>query len=170
MQIVPLLSQSSTPLPSGFAQGELEKLTNRIQYGGDEVVKAKDGAGSATLSMAYAGAEFAQKVIRAIKGEKGIIAPTFVHLSSEPAGGAALKKEIGKDLEYFSAPVELGVRRFLLPESVRDADCVLQPEGVASIKSLGKLTDYEKGLIDAAIPELATNIEKGVSFISASKL
>ena len=26
-----------------------------VQYGGDEVVKAKDGAGSATLSMAYAG-------------------------------------------------------------------------------------------------------------------
>jgi malate dehydrogenase len=25
---------------------------NRIQFGGDEVVKAKDGAGSATLSMA----------------------------------------------------------------------------------------------------------------------
>jgi malate dehydrogenase len=24
---------------------------NRIQFGGDEVVKAKDGAGSATLSM-----------------------------------------------------------------------------------------------------------------------
>ena len=46
----------------------------------------------------------------------------------------------------------------------------MQPEGVASIKPLGKLTDYEKGLIDAAIPELATNIEKGVSFISASKL
>jgi malate dehydrogenase len=28
-------------------------LVNRIQFGGDEVVKAKDGAGSATLSMAY---------------------------------------------------------------------------------------------------------------------
>lgn len=25
----------------------------RIQFGGDEVVQAKDGAGSATLSMAY---------------------------------------------------------------------------------------------------------------------
>lgn len=150
--IVPLLSQSTTPLPSGFAQDALEKLTYRIQYGGDEVVKAKDGAGSATLSMAYAGAEFAAKVIRAIKGEKGIVAPTFVHLSSEPASGEALKKEIGKDLEYFSAPVELG------------------PEGVASIKPLGTLTAYEKSLIDAAIPELATNIEKGVSFISASKL
>lgn len=26
-----------------------------VQFGGDEVVQAKDGAGSATLSMAYAG-------------------------------------------------------------------------------------------------------------------
>ena len=33
-----------------FTQPELEGLTKRIQFGGDEVVKAKDGAGSATLS------------------------------------------------------------------------------------------------------------------------
>ena len=107
---MPLLSQSSAPLPSGFAQDALEKLVNRIQYGGDEVVKAKDGAGSATLSMAYAGAEFANKVIKAVKGERGIVAPTFVHLTADRASGDALKKEIGRDLEYFSAPVELGVR------------------------------------------------------------
>ena len=82
---------------------------NRIQFGGDEVVKAKDGAGSATLSMAYAGAEFAVKIIKAVKGEKGIVAPTFVNLAADKTGGDALKKEIGKDLDYFSAPVELGV-------------------------------------------------------------
>ncbi len=107
---MPLLSQSSHPLPSGFAQDELDKLTNRIQFGGDEVVKAKDGAGSATLSMAFAGAEFASKVIRAANGEKGIVAPTFVNLAADKEGGGALKKEIGDDLDYFSAPVELGVR------------------------------------------------------------
>ena len=104
-----MLSQSSHPLPSGFAQDELDKLTNRIQFGGDEVVKAKDGAGSATLSMAYAGAEFAEKIIRAVKGEKGIVAPSFVNLAADKEGGEALKKEIGSDLDYFSAPVELGV-------------------------------------------------------------
>ncbi|KAJ8454519.1 hypothetical protein ONZ51_g12978 [Trametes cubensis] len=150
--IVPLLSQSSHPLPSGFAQEEVDKLTNRIQFGGDEVVKAKDGAGSATLSMAYAGAEFAYKVIRAAKGEKGIVAPTFVNLTADKEGGDALKKEIGRDLEYFSAPVELG------------------PEGVVKINSLGKISEYESTLIKNAVPELATNIEKGVSFIEPSKL
>jgi malate dehydrogenase len=109
IQIVPLLSQSTHPLPTDFAQDKLEALVNRIQFGGDEVVKAKDGAGSATLSMAYAGAEFAQLVIRAMKGEKGLVAPSYVHLSADPSGGEAIQKELGKPIEYFSARVELGV-------------------------------------------------------------
>ncbi|CEP62403.1 malate dehydrogenase MDH2 LALA0_S05e04874g [Lachancea lanzarotensis] len=38
----------------------LEQLVHRVQFGGDEVVKAKNGTGSATLSMAYAAAQVAQ--------------------------------------------------------------------------------------------------------------
>lgn len=87
----------------------MEALTTRIQFGGDEVVKAKDGAGSATLSMAYAGAEFAAKVIDALAGKKGLVAPSYVHLDADKEGGAALKKEIGKELDYFSTNVEIGV-------------------------------------------------------------
>ena len=107
--IVPLLSQSSHPLPASLGQSGLEALVNRIQFGGDEVVKAKDGSGSATLSMAFAGAEFADKVIKALKGQTNIIAPSFVHLDADPEGGATIRKEIGKNLPYFSAPVLLGV-------------------------------------------------------------
>lgn len=59
--------------------------------------------------MAYAGVEFANKLIRAVNGETGIVAPSFVHLSADNNGGEALKKEIGRDLDYFSAPIELGV-------------------------------------------------------------
>ncbi|KAK0200909.1 L-malate dehydrogenase [Desarmillaria ectypa] len=142
--IVPLLSQSSHPLPSSFSATDLDALINRIQFGGDEVVKAKDGAGSATLSMAFAGAEFANKVVRAVKGEKGIVAPTFVHLD------AAAKKTLGVELDFFSAKVELG------------------SEGVKTILPLGELTDKEKGLIAAAIPELQASIEKGEKFITES--
>ena len=58
--------------------------------------------------MAYAGAEFAEKILRAINGEKGIVAPTYIALSAE-AGGADVQKEIGKDVEYFSVKTELGV-------------------------------------------------------------
>jgi malate dehydrogenase len=147
--IVPLLSQSSHPLA---ASTDLAPLIKRIQFGGDEVVKAKDGTGSATLSMAYAGAEFAGKVLRAVKGEKGIVAPSFVNLSADKAGGEVLKKELGQELEYFSSQVELG------------------PEGVVKIHALGKITAAEKALVEAALPELASNIEKGVSFIDSPKL
>ena len=49
--IVPLLSKTGFE----FTAEEVETLTQRIQFGGDEVVKAKAGAGSATLSMAFAG-------------------------------------------------------------------------------------------------------------------
>jgi malate dehydrogenase len=35
-----------------------------------------------------------------------------------------------------------------------------QPNGVEKILPLGNLSDYEKQLIAAAVPELANNIEK----------
>lgn len=49
--ILPLLSQVKG---AKFSDADIAALTNRIQFGGDEVVKAKDGAGSATLSMVSA--------------------------------------------------------------------------------------------------------------------
>jgi malate dehydrogenase len=84
--IVPLLSQSghnfrSHP-PSSIISDKIGEeraaLIKRIQFGGDEVVKAKDGAGSATLSMAWAAAKFTDALLRAMNGESGVIIPTFV--------------------------------------------------------------------------------------------
>ncbi|KAG5652583.1 hypothetical protein H0H81_004457 [Sphagnurus paluster] len=146
--IVPLLSQSSHPLPASLSAEDHKTLVNRIQFGGDEVVKAKQGGGSATLSMAYAGAEFAAKVIRALKGEKGITAPSFVPLAADPAGGAELTKELEKELEFFSSTVELGAG------------------GVVKIHPLGTITDAEKALVKAAIPELEGNISKGITYVA----
>lgn len=42
-----------------------------------------------------------------MKGEKGIVEPTFIYLPGV-TGGDAISKETGVD--YFSVPVELGVR------------------------------------------------------------
>lgn len=39
---------------ANFSEEDIKALTHRIQFGGDEVVQAKDGAGSATLSMVSA--------------------------------------------------------------------------------------------------------------------
>jgi len=90
--ILPLLSQIKG---SKFSAKDKADLTQRIMFGGDEVVKAKAGAGSATLSMAYAGAFFAEKVLRAARGEKGIVECTYVESSVGPT-------------RFFASPVELG--------------------------------------------------------------
>jgi malate dehydrogenase len=45
-------------------------------------------------------------VIKAAKGEKGIVEPTYVYLPGVP-GGEEIVKATG--VEFFSTPVELGV-------------------------------------------------------------
>jgi malate dehydrogenase len=91
--ILPLLSQVQG---ARFTEDDIKKLTHRIQFGGDEVVNAKEGKGSATLSMAYAGAHFTIRLLRALSGERGIRECTFVEspLTNAP---------------FFSSPVTLGV-------------------------------------------------------------
>ena len=73
--IIPLLSQLPNNLISKL---DVPAITKRIKLGGDEVVAAKEGAGSATLSMAYAGAMFASSVIRGLNGETGVIEPAYI--------------------------------------------------------------------------------------------
>ena len=46
-----------------------------------QVVEAKAGAGSATLSMAAAAAEFAEACIRGLLGEPGVVACAYVDSS-----------------------------------------------------------------------------------------
>ncbi|CAL9071660.1 unnamed protein product [Musa acuminata var. zebrina] len=74
--ILPLLSQVKPPC--SFTSEEIDYLTNRIQNGGTEVVEAKAGAGSATLSMAFAAAKFADACLRGLRGDAGIVECAFV--------------------------------------------------------------------------------------------
>ncbi|GAB7357047.1 hypothetical protein MBLNU459_g7869t1 [Dothideomycetes sp. NU459] len=142
--IVPLFSQAKPAV--NIPADKLDALTYRVQFGGDEVVKAKDGAGSATLSMAYAGYRFAEKVLKAAKGESGIIEPTFVFLAGVE-GGDAIQKETG--CEYFSVPVELG------PEGAKKA-----------INVVSDANEYEKKLLVKCYEGLGGNISKGIEFIA----
>ena len=68
--ILPLLSQVIGA--EKISEARIDELTKRIQNAGTEVVEAKAGAGSATLSMACAGARFALKVVRGLLGEPGV--------------------------------------------------------------------------------------------------
>jgi malate dehydrogenase len=67
----------------------------RIQNAGTEVVEAKAGAGSATLSMAYAGNKFVTSILEALGGESGVVECAFVRSDETEA-------------PYFSTPILLG--------------------------------------------------------------
>jgi malate dehydrogenase len=80
--IVPLLYQSSHPLPTTIDARKLEVLTRRIQFGRDEVVKARGSTVRNALDgiRRWPGAEFAIKVIKVTKAltdEKGLVAPNY---------------------------------------------------------------------------------------------
>jgi len=140
--VAPLDHPATDSAPFGKAvKGEAwSKLVHRIQYGGDEVVQAKDGAGSATLSMAYAATVFANALLRAIGGEKNVVVPTYVRSSLYESYG----------VDYFSSNVELG------------------PKGVEQIFEVGAVSPEEEELIKACLPELKKNIEKGKEFVANS--
>merc|ERR1712038_99153 len=129
--IMPLISQCSPAV--SFEADALKALTERIQDAGTEVVKAKAGAGSATLSMTYAAARFTDSLIKAMNGQEGVIECAYVASNVTEA-------------PYFATPILLG------------------PNGVAKNLGLGTLTEFEEGLLKAALPELQGSIKKGIEF------
>jgi len=133
--ILPLLSHVVPK--TTFTDEEIEALTVRIQEAGTEVVKAKAGAGSATLSMAYAGARFGFSVLEAMHGKKGVVECAYVEAEID-------------DADFFAAPVllgENGVERQL-------SEMYL------------KLSKFEQHKLETeVIPELKKNIAKGIEFI-----
>lgn len=60
--IIPLISQCSPQV--NISAEKIKQLTVRIQDAGTEVVQAKAGLGSATLSMAYAAARYAFQFLK----------------------------------------------------------------------------------------------------------
>lgn len=90
--ILPLLSQVEGV---EFTAEEVEALTPRIQNAGTEVVNAKAGGGSATLSMGAATARFTQSLVKGLQGEEGVIDYAYVAID-------------GGDAAYFAHPVRLG--------------------------------------------------------------
>ncbi|MDU2940842.1 MAG: malate dehydrogenase [Enterobacteriaceae bacterium] len=90
--ILPLLSQ----IPGvSFTSQETADLTKRIQNAGTEVVEAKAGGGSATLSMGQAAARFGLSLVRALQGEQGVVECAYVEGD-------------GKHARFFSQPLLLG--------------------------------------------------------------
>ncbi|EPF2604656.1 TPA: malate dehydrogenase [Yersinia enterocolitica] len=90
--ILPLLSQ----IPGiSFTEQEVIDLTKRIQNAGTEVVEAKAGGGSATLSMGQAAARFGLSLVRALQGESNVVECSYVEGD-------------GKYSRFFAQPILLG--------------------------------------------------------------
>jgi malate dehydrogenase len=89
---------------------------------------------------------FAEKVIRAVAGETGIIEPSFVYLPGVP-GGEEIAKLTGCD--FFSVPIELGTGG-----------------AKKAFNVVSSANEYEKKLLEACYKGLSGNISKGVEFIA----
>lgn len=130
--IIPLLS-SSTPKPS-FSGEQAAALTHRIQFGGDEVVKAKAGSGSATLSMAFAAVSFYNDFCRGLSGPSLSKVIAYVRTPS------------GFDTDYFATEVDIG------------------PNGLNRIYPLPEMSAYEHDVYSKAISPLKAEIAKGIEY------
>eukprot|EP00898_Chlorokybus_atmophyticus_P006998 jgi/Chlat1/729/Chrsp104S01214 len=104
--ILPLFSQASCtcqkPLSHATPKVDLtpeerEALTLRTQDGGTEVVQAKAGKGSATLSMAYAGALFADACLKGLNGVEGIVECSYVESTVTELPFFASKVRLGRN-------------------------------------------------------------------------
>ncbi|GMM50939.1 malate dehydrogenase [Starmerella bacillaris] len=142
--IVPLLSQSK-PSTACLSEEERENLIHRVRFGGDEIVQAKAGAGSATLSMAYAAFRFAEIVLEGYEGEDSS-STSFVYLPGIP-GGQELAQKL--DVEYLSVPMLFG------------------PNGaIKVVNMLDKLTPEELDMLNVAIDGVKDNVKKAMEFVN----
>ena len=138
--ILPLLSQAlSKGRKVELTQEEIEKLTYRIQNAGTEVVEAKAGGGSATLSMAESGARFAVAVFKALLGDDCV---RYAYVESKEGSGYP---------EFFAQQVRFGVH------------------GVEDVLPVGELSEYEQAQLEEIKVILENDIKIGKDFVNQSE-
>merc|ERR1712178_244300 len=84
--IMPVFSQDKTA--ATIDKAKIPDLDKRVQDAGTEVVNAKNGKGSATLSMAYSGAKFGSAILAGLAGRRRVEC-------------AYVKTDIEKDMNFF---------------------------------------------------------------------
>jgi len=121
--ILPLFSQdaSGRKIPAD----KIDEIDKKVQNAGTVVVEAKGGKGSATLSMAYAGARFGAAVLRGFEG-------------METVEAAYVNCNIVDGFEYFSAKCTFG------PNGLQ----TVHPLGVLSDHEQKRLEEVKTALKD----------------------
>lgn len=161
--IVPLINVDSniSSAVSKWTPSQYQAYVKRVQFGGDEVVKAKNGAGSATLSMAYAGYRFAETVLNSLSDPSKPVADStpvpdssYVYLPGLP-GGEEFSKKYVNGVSFFSVPVLLQngeILSFINPFEKY------------------KITSEEASLTEVALDGLQKSINQGTTFVKGSRL
>jgi len=130
--ILPLFSQDA--VGATLSEEDIKRLDPRTQDGGTEVVNAKAGKGSATLSMAYSGARFGYAVLHGLSGT--------------PTTECAYVMSSVTDLPYFSSKVTFGVNGV---EKVHELGPMTDYEKTRLEEASAQLkTEIDKGLEFAA--------------------
>merc|ERR1719213_164468 len=120
--IMPVFSQD--PIAATIEKSKIEALDKRTQDAGTEVVNAKGGKGSATRSMAYAGARFASSIL---SGLAGVPKVECTYLKSEIT-----------ELPYFTSKVQFGkkgVEKIFPIGKLNDYETKRLAEAKAQLKS-----------------------------------
>merc|ERR1712137_269953 len=137
--ILPLFSQVEAA--KSIPANQIPALDKHVQDAGTDVVNAKGGKGSATLSMAYAGAKFGNAVL---SGLAGVDTTECAYVATEGTPNA--------ELPYFSSKVTFGVK------------------GVKQVHAIGKLNEYEQGRMKEAMAQLKDEIDAGLQYASSVEL
>merc|ERR1712176_1152334 len=138
-KILPLFSQVEAA--KSIPVDQIPALDKHVQDAGTDVVNAKGGKGSATLSMAYAGAKFGNAVL---SGLAGIDTTECAYVATEGTPNA--------ELPYFSSKVTFGVK------------------GVKQVHAVGKVNEYEQGRMKEAMAQLKEEIDAGLQYASSVEL
>ena len=139
--ILPLLHDSAKSAGTELSSEVIEPLDVRIQNAGTEVVDAKEGKGSATLSMAHAAAVFSRRVIAGLDGAD----------NAQSVCCSYVKSSLIPGLDFFASPVKFG------------------PGGSVEVLPLdieSTLSEYEKKrLNEDVVPQLQGEVAKGLEYI-----
>merc|ERR1711972_334780 len=137
--ILPLFSQ--VPAAASIPAAQIPALDKHVQDAGTDVVNSKGGKGSATLSMAYAGAKFGNAVLCGLAGTE---TTECAYVARDPSEGA--------QLPYLASKVTFG------------------KNGVKTIHSVGKLNAYEETRCKECVEQLKEEIDAGVAFAGTTSL
>ncbi|KAH3898704.1 malate dehydrogenase MDH2 SCDLUD_005028 [Saccharomycodes ludwigii] len=143
--IVPVIQDNE------LSDNEKLEIINKIRFGGDEVVKAKKGHGSATLSMAYAGFKIFKQFYSLFTSiETNEIGITLYHEIDSCAITGNVKPAILQNVRFFSIPMVIGKNG--IPISFN----------FEIFKYLMNNEFYAEKLLPTCIEKITENIETGI--------